>query len=231
MTTAHELHLSPTARTLVTVGLLWSIGPIWYLLCEAIAASAFPGYDYATFYISDLGVPTFGEFQGRMLHSRLPGVMDAGFIGSGLFFLLGVILIVPLLGKARSAALLIVLGVLHSMGIAFVGLVAGSPQNEKLGYLAIHGVGAIAAIIAGNVAAITSRMTLAAIELPSWHRWVSPALGLLGLLSAILLITHAGLPDGVWERGSVYAFMGWQLLTGITLVANRLVRGKQSITR
>ncbi|MEZ2373044.1 DUF998 domain-containing protein [Arthrobacter sp. RCC_34] len=174
----------------------------------------FPGYDYATFYISDLGAPSIGEFQGRMLHSILPAVMNAGFIGSGVLFYFGMLLFVPLLENTGAAAVLLIFGMLHAAGIAFVGLVNGSPENEKLGLLAIHGLRAISAIVAGNLAAITSRFTLAELRPPAWYRGADP---ILGLCSALLLVLHAGLPDGTWERGSVYTFMVWELLTGLTL--------------
>lgn len=206
---------------LVTAGLLWILGPVWYLLCEAIAAAAFPGYSYATFYISDLGVPTFGDFQGRPLHSQLPAVMDAGFIGSGLLFVLGLVVIAPRLGRRAATVWFLLLGLIHAMGIVFVGLVPGSPENAASGLIVIHGAGAVAAIGGGNAAAIVSARAFRAIAVPTWHRRIGLVLGASGWCSAALLTMHVWLPDGVWERGAVYTFLLWQLLSGVVLISNR----------
>ncbi|WP_353114613.1 DUF998 domain-containing protein [Microbacterium sp.] len=200
-----------------TVGLLWMLAPLWYLLCEAVAAAGFRGYDYATFYISDLGVPDQAEFQGRALASGLPAVMNAGFIGTGVLFLLGVVLLAPRL-SGWSGAVFVVLGTVHAAGIVFVGLVPGSPSNERLGFIVIHALGAVAAILGGNLAAIVSRWALRPTGLRRSVLLRGPVFGALGILSGVLLALHAGLPDGVWERGSVYAFLTWQLLLGFSLM-------------
>ncbi|WP_052460638.1 DUF998 domain-containing protein [Microbacterium gorillae] len=211
---------SSSLGPLSTTGALWVIGPAWYVLCEAIAAAAFPGYNYATFYISDLGVPTFGDFQGRDLHSQVPAVMDAGFIGVGLFFLLGALLLLPRLTNRRAATWFSIIAVIHTAGITFVGLVPGSPENVALGLITIHVLGATAAIVAGNAAAIVSTAALHGLGLPAWHRRSGPILGALGLAGSVLLTLHFWLPDGVWERGAVYPFMIWQFITGILLIRN-----------
>lgn len=206
------------SRLLVTVGLLWVLGPAWYILCEAIAAAAFQGYNYATFYISDLGVPSFGDFEGRALASQLPQVMNAGFIGSGLLFLLGVILLFPFLRPGASGVLLLGFGVLHAAGITFVGLVPGSPENAENGLMLVHVLGAFGAIAGGNLAAISSAWGLRGIVMPRVSQPLGIILGVLGLVSALLLTLHWLLPDGVWERGSVYTFMLWQFASGIALL-------------
>jgi len=223
---------TPTTSSLHTAGLLWSISPLWYLLCEAIAASAFDGYSYATFYISDLGVPEFGEFEGRPLASSLPQVMDAGFIGTGILFLLGLIVLLPQLRAGVPKVLLAAFGILHSVGIVFVGLVPGSPENVGNGLILIHVLGAVGAIGAGNFAAISSTWALREIGLARRVRRLGIVLGTLGLLSAALLAAHWILPDGVWERGAAYAFILWQLLIGIALlrIAPRAVAPAGHIT-
>lgn len=207
----------PQTSTLRIGGLLWTIGPAWYVLCEAIAASAFHGYNYAIFYISDLGVPEFGELEGRTLASRLPQVMDAGFIGAGVLFLLGLVVLLASLRSGVPKALLAGFGILHAVGIVFVGLVPGSPQNVDSGLIIIHVLGAVAAIAGGNLAAISSTCALRQSGLSRSVRSLGMVLGIAGLLSAVLLTLHWVLPDGVWERGAVYSFMLWQLLIGITL--------------
>lgn len=198
-----------------TTGVLWMAAPLWYLLCEAATASVFPGYNYATFYISDLGVPEHGPLQGRMLESQIPQVMNAGFIGAGLLFFIGLVLLVPRLSASRRTVPMLLLGAVYAAGISFVGLVHGSPSNVDNGLIFFHGAGALAAIGGGNALLILSAGPL---RFLGGARRVGPVLGSIGFASAVLLMTHVLLPDGVWERGSVYTVMLWQLVVGYLLL-------------
>jgi len=213
----------PSTAILRTVGLLWALGPAWYVLCEAITAAAFRDYNYATFYISDLGVSGFGEFEGRALASHIPQVMNAGFIGAGVLFLLGLVLLLPSLPPGAPRALLAGFGMLHSGGIVFVGLVPGSPENAENGLIIIHGLGAFAAIAGGNLAAMSASRAFRRTALPRAARILGLILGVIGLASAGVLTQHWLFPDGVWERASVYTFMLWQFVIGITLLRSVLV--------
>ncbi|GAA1629014.1 MULTISPECIES: DUF998 domain-containing protein [Brevibacterium] len=212
--------------SLLPTGVLWIIAPLWYLLCEAITARAFPGYSYATFYISDLGVPGRATFQGRELASQIPQVMDAGFIGQGLLFFLGLVLAMPALRPGIGRIAFVVVGCLHAAGIVLVGLVPGSPENVANGLIVVHVLGAVAAILGGNCAAILSVGPLRDL---GRVRWSGPGLGALGILSGLLLTALVLMPDGVWERGSVYAFLAWELIIGsvICLSSPRLRRGRE----
>lgn len=206
----------PGARSpiLASIGLLWVAAPIWYFACEAIAASAFPGYSYATFFISDLGVPDGGALDGRTLDSPLHAVMNAGFLGEGLLFGIGLALLAPALRRGASGGAFLLLGAIHAAGIALVGLVPGSPANAENGLMIFHIVGAIAAIAGGNLTAIVSHR---AVPQLGRYRALGPILGALGFVSAALLVGHLLLPDGISERGAVASFMVWQLGAGIAL--------------
>ncbi|MDQ0710284.1 putative membrane protein [Arthrobacter woluwensis] len=136
---------------------LFVLAACWYLFCETIAALGFPGYDYARNYISDLGVPAGGVFEGRAMESRLAEVMNAGFIGEGLLITLAVVaLLAADAGRRRRRGALFALLLVHSAGIAVVGLVHGSPENAANGLMLFHGLGAVAAIGAGNAAALVA---------------------------------------------------------------------------
>lgn len=204
-------------------GVLFLLAPCWYLFCETIAALGFPGYDYARNYISDLGVPAGGVFEGRAMESRLAEVMNAGFIGEGLLITLAVVaLLAADAGRRRRRGALFVLLLVHSAGIAVVGLVHGSPENAANGLMLFHGLGAVAAIGAGNAAALVAGTgdALAFGDRPGGvvYRRISTVLGALGFVFAVLLMTHTWLPDGVWERGAVYTIIAWELVTGIVLL-------------
>jgi len=199
-------------------GLLWVVGPLWYLAAGALSASAFRGYSYATNYISDLGVPDVATFQGRDLNSPLHAVMNAGFIGQALLFLIGLAMLVPRLPRTWGASAFVTFGVLHAAGFVPVALVSGSEANAVTGLGIWHGVGAVAAIACGNLMAIVSGWGM-----PTSRRlrWAGALLGALGFLSGVLLLSHFILPDGIWERGAVYTFMLWELVAGSALLAGK----------
>jgi hypothetical membrane protein len=174
-------------------GILFLIAGLSYLATETIAASAFPGYNYATNYISDLGVsacPTV--YNGREICSPLWFVMSAGFIVQGALFIAAAVL-------ARLNRVVLAFAVLYGVGSIMVGLF-----NETLG--TIHVVGATLAIVCGNLAAIATR------------RIPLVVIGVIGLIGAILLETTDVAPDGVLERIAVYAITATQLLLGILLL-------------
>lgn len=203
---------------LATVGLLWIAAPLWYFFSEAITASAFPGYNYATFFISDLGVPDGGTLDGRALDSPLHAVMNAGFLGEALLFGIGLALLAPLLRRGIAGGAFLAFGVIHAAGIALVGLVPGSPANAESGLMIFHVIGAIAAIAGGNLTAILAQRAV-----PQLGRYgkFGPILGALGFVSAALLVAHVLLPAGISERGAVASFMVWQLGAGIALWRTR----------
>lgn len=85
---------SPTAhdrrsalRTAATAGFV--VAGLQYLVIETATASAWtsPAYSYATNFVSDLGVPARGTFEGRAIDSPLHAVMNTGFVIQGVLFL------------------------------------------------------------------------------------------------------------------------------------------------
>lgn len=204
-------------------GALWVAAPLWYVLCEAVTAGWYPGYNYAHFFISDLGVSETTLLDGRPMASAIPQVMNAGFIGAGLLFFVGLVVIAPQLRRGVNRWFFLLMGVLHSVGIVFVALVPGGPSGFETGLIIIHMIGAVGLIVGGNIAAILSGRAFASMGLPGPVRYLGPVLGALGFVSAGLLVAHALVPDGVSERGSVYTFFLWQFLMGVILLAD----GKQ----
>lgn len=203
----------------VIAGGLLAVSATWYLLCEAVAASGFIGYSYAHHYISDLGVPTAGVLDGRELNSRLPAVMNAGFIGEGLLVLLAAITLAAATRARWGMVAAISLLVIHAGGIAIAGLVPGSPEHAANGLMVYHVIGAVCAIVAGNLAAIALGGVALRAMLPRPVAIGGVVLGVIGLISAACLELEVGLfPDGVWERGAVYTIILWHLVLGAALV-------------
>jgi hypothetical membrane protein len=217
-------------RRAVLPGVLWVVSALVYVGAEAVAASAFPGYSYAWNYISDLGVPEAGVFQGRAIDSPLHAVMNAGFLVQGALYLAAAVASVRA-ARGGPQRLLLALAVVYAVGLALVGLVHGSGASERSGLGGLHVLGAAMAIVGGNAASIRSAVQARRGTAP----WASPRLGLvlgaLGLLGLLMLQLDSRLPgvdllpDGVWERVSVYAITAWQLTTGVALLA----RGRRDV--
>jgi hypothetical membrane protein len=172
---------------------IWIVGPLTYLILEAVAAAAFPRYSYAQNFISDLGVAA----------SPREAVMNAAFCVQGTLFLLGAVF----LEKAR---LFLTLAVANALGNVLIAIFHSG--------VAAHAVGAVLAIVGGN-AAILAGSHIGG----TGYRRVSVGLGAFGLLSFVVFVfvlqhvLHA--PLGVWERGSVYSILAWQMFTAAWLIA------------
>lgn len=207
------------ARTALA-GTAWLLAGLIFLIVEAVAALQFtPGYDYAVNYISELGVVGCKESgNGALVCSPLADLMNAAFIGSGLLFGAGAVLIYPQLqGRGRRA--LLVLGIIHAIGLVLVGVFHGGAFVGQEGLAIFHVIGALMAIVGGNLAiafAPVARDFGAPAALRRLGPWAAAA-GLGGLL--VLVISSGaklGIPpgDGAWERLSVYSITVWQVLTG-----------------
>jgi hypothetical membrane protein len=198
----------------------WLASSLLYLGCEAVAASAFPDYSYAHRYISDLGSPDRGFFLGRMLDSPLHAVMNAGFIGRGLLFLAGSMLILRS-GPIPGRAAFMILSLVQAAGIILVGMVPVGPSSGAL--LPLHTFGAAMAILGGNLFWVCVGLSGRRAGLSRDYRAASLAMGGAGLLGFALLAANLALAapllfeDGVWERLSVYTVIGWTGFSGLAL--------------
>lgn len=216
---------SDTPRALVP-GALWTVAGAGWLVGEAVSASAFPGYSYATNYISDLGVPDVGTFQGRSIDSPLHVLMNTTFIGQGVLFGIAAVLAAVVFRAAsrRARVATAVLAVVHLVGMVLVGSFHGSQTSTDGGTIVFHVLGAAAAITTGNLVAITAGIGSGALRAPAVYRIASVVLGIVGIVSLVMLVVDSSstvievLPDGVWERASVYTIVAWELLTGIALL-------------
>jgi hypothetical protein len=205
---------------------LWITAGGAYLVLEAVAAAHFrPHYSYAD-YISDLGVTRAGMLHGRMAESPLAHLMNTAFYVQGTFFLLGAILVVYAV-RPRRAGLFIAFAALNAVGNILVGTVHTGPTAEVGGTPWLHGAGAVGAIVGGNLAILAWTALARKAGAAQWYRATSLGLAAVGLLSFTMFVigsvTAAGhlLPDGVWERGSVYSIIVWQMLTGGYLIRRR----------
>ena len=214
----------PTASRQASIrlaGAAWGAAAITYVASEAITAMAFsPTYSYAENYISDLGVPACGTlFAGRPICSPLHLLMNVDFVLQGVLFLAGGIIAARALsGLARWP--LLACAALNGIGITLVGLFP-----ETSGVQGLHGLGALLAIVFGNATGFVSAFAFRSLGLPRVHRAVSLVLPLLAAVAFAALLAARGrtdallVPDGVWERISVYAITAWELVTAWCMMA------------
>jgi hypothetical membrane protein len=207
---------------------LWLAAGAVYLLAEGLSASAFsPPYSYAQNYISDLGVAACGQLiGGRAICSPLHDLMNSGFIIQGLlFFAAAVFAARAVTSRARYA--LMVLAAVNCIGISLVGIFHEAAATQADATLPYHVLGAFLAIVAGNATALASSALSRELGLPPWHRMASIVLPIVGMVGLVMLIVAQArgavtlVPDGIWERTSVYTITAWEVVTGVGLLAAR----------
>ncbi|WP_238018833.1 DUF998 domain-containing protein [Dactylosporangium sp. AC04546] len=193
------------------------VNAVQWVVAEAVTAAAWtdPSYSYATNFISDLGVPDCGtQYQGRVICSPLRSLMNASFIGQGILFALGVVLL-SRLTYGRRRRILVALALTHGVAFVLVGLFHGSPNGPDAG-LVIHIAAAAVGILCANTVAILAG-AWRDLGLPTAYRRFSIAVGVLGIASEALVNLSAD-TAGLFERGGVYSWLLWGLVTGALLV-------------
>ena len=206
----------------------WLAAAAVYLLAEGISAAAFsPSYSYAQNYISDLGVAACGQLiDGRAICSPLHDLMNAGFIIQGLLFFAAAVFAARAVTRRARYALL-ALAAMNCIGISLVGIFHEAAATQADPTLQYHVLGAFLAIVAGNATALASSALSPDLGLPPWHRTASIILSIVGMVGLVMLIvaqargTVTLVPDGIWERTSVYTITAWEVVTGIGVLTAR----------
>lgn len=189
-------------------GIAFVIGSLYYILAEAISATFFNSSIFNTYIfhtISELGIPN--------ANSPLFWLMNSAFILIGLTLLFGNFyrfkdFIV------KHKAICYILTVVASLGVIIVGLIhGGNPLTS--GY---HTLGAVMAILGGNVLLVLISRSMDEFEL---YQKVTFILGTIGLVAFWIMFFNMGsvyMP--VFERLSVYTLIMWSFLTGVYLLRN-----------
>jgi hypothetical membrane protein len=197
----------------------WVVAAVGYLVLEAAAAAGCePAYSYVRNYISDLGLNAV---------SPRSYLMHAAFYLQGMLFFLGGLCIVGIPERLR--------------GRVFLGLIAAnSIGNIVIGTVhsgAVHRAGAALAIVGGNTAILVGSAIVATVGSWPWYRRISNLIGTVGPVSLMMLLINSAtskanlLPDGAWERGSVYSIILWQLVTAICLLSRRRQAASRAAAR
>jgi hypothetical membrane protein len=210
-------------------GAVFVVAALGWFLLEAIAASQFPGYSYASNYISDLGVPDPGVFQGRSLNSPLSSVANFMFITQGLLFLAAATIVVRTATAGVGRWLFLLFSVGYAIGFILIGAFHGSAQATTNGTFMLHVLGGSLGCVFGNLAIIAAGLSAHKLGAPVAYRNFSLGISFVSIASlAILVGTSSGATivqvssgplDGIWERGGCYAIIIWELVTGVVLLA------------
>jgi hypothetical membrane protein len=178
-----------------------------YFTTELIAAAAWtdPPYSYTDDFISDLGV--------RMT-SPLAWVMNTGFFLFGLALLAGVLLLRGLPGVRR--VVLVATAALLAAGGILVALVPGSGSGTS----GLHGLGAAASFVAGNVLVILVGRAHRLLGISHRLGRALVGLGMLGLVSlaafVAVLTSGTDVLIGLAERCVNYPFLIGFMVLGAT---------------
>jgi hypothetical protein len=187
------------------------------LIAEAIVAAAWDRrpYSYIDDYVNFLGNPFVGEFRGFLISSPLWWLMSIAWIVSGaLVAAASVALSRRLTGWRRRT--IAALGLAQAIALILFAVFPLGPARFDDGTLVLYLIGAFLSIIAGNVLAIVTGLSSAALGLPRRLAIAGVALGGIGLLN--IPVTYGWTPTGLAERISLYSYLLWALTTGLVLI-------------
>ena len=217
----------PILGTFRSAGILYLLAAVLLLSVEYIVSSKFPGYSYLTNYVSDLGVPEAGYFEGRAIDSPLAWLMNLGFVAHGILVLAATAVLVRAAGSGAGRWVLMALSVLYALGFATIATFHGSEQSAADGIVWLHFVGGGLLAFSGSGMSVVAGIAAGRFGAKAAFRVTSIALGLLGIVSIVLLAVDKADPgmnllgEGALERGGLYAILLWQLLAGAAMLWRR----------
>ncbi len=187
-------------------GIALIVGSLYYAIAEAVCATFFNASIFNTYIfhtISELGIPNG--------NSPLSWLMNSAFILIGLTLVFGYFYKFKEI-VVKNKILCSVFIVITALGVIIVGLIhGGNPLTS--GY---HTLGAVMAILGGNVLLVIISKSLA--EFESYQK-ATLTLGVFGLIVFwIMFFNMQSVYMPVFERLSVYTLIVWCFLTGVYLL-------------
>ncbi len=202
-------------------GVVLAAAPVIFFLCEFVAAAAWrePPYSYTYHYISDLGVHGPLEALGQYMYSPLARVMNAGFFLFGSAVFTGVALLSGL--RSWRRVVVFALGTLVGAGGVVLALFPGDGEADRLGQVDYHGLGAMAAIVGGNVLVIVLGRLHERLGISRRAGKIMLRLGAFGLVATVAFLVVAGsgadVLIGLVQRCAVYPVLVGLLGAGVSI--------------
>ncbi|MBO1902480.1 DUF998 domain-containing protein [Leucobacter weissii] len=210
-------------------GTILIIGPLLYWVIEAIGAMAWdnPRYSYVFNYISDLGVPNPGTFEGRPLDSELHLLVNiAGFALQGVLLLAATIMLWRTVSAPVMRWFYLIISAFYAAGLILVASFHGSDAAVADGTAVWHGVGALPTFVGANIILILIGIHLFRRRQQGFTSVGSrvvgalfATLGVVGISALITLLSISGSSvDGLVERIVIYPFLAAQVIAGVGLL-------------
>ncbi|PPJ60901.1 hypothetical protein CBER1_06213 [Cercospora berteroae] len=213
---ASSLHTLPA----VFACIVYFITPAIYFGTEFYVSQEYsPSYSYKEHYTSQLAVSEeyVEKKTGRLAVSPRGNLMNLMFFVHGILYLLGQRLLLnsfkaPKLAKARTIA-----AVAYMIGTTLLAAIPAGDKEEEAGLAPFHILGAVLAIVLGNV---NSLLTGIAAERWGLHKVVSLISGVVGLVSfvAFIAVGEKGTTPGLYQRASIYPIEAWMFFTADMLM-------------
>jgi hypothetical protein len=160
---------------------------------------------------------------GQYMYSPLAGVMNTGFFLFGTTVFTGAAMLSGLPGWRRAVVL--VLGTLVGAGGVVLALFPGDGEADRLGTVDYHSLGAMAAIVGGNILVIVLGRLRRHLGISRRTGKTMVLLGAFGLVSTAAFITVAGsganVLIGLVQRCAVYPFLIGLIYAGVSIWRHR----------
>jgi hypothetical membrane protein len=194
-----------------------------FFLAESISSAAWTDhpYSYTYHYISDLGVRGPLVALDQYMYSALAWVMNTGFFFFGVATFTGVALLRGLSDR-RGWGVRILATVVGAGGVV-LAFFHGDGKADQNGTLDYHSLGALAAIVGGNVLIILLGLMRRRIGVAQKPGRAMIGLGAFGLVSMVAFIAVAGanVLVGLVERCAVYPVLIGLICAGVSIWKNQ----------
>jgi len=197
------------------LGLWLYVSSIQYFLIQILVAQQWsPPYSIAYDTISDLGNTTCGTFNRRFVCSPWHSLMNVSFLALGAAMIGGSLLLRHQYARSRTGTAGFSLLAVSGLGVVLVGIF---PENSVP---ALHGIGAAAPFVLGNIAIIVLGGILPVPIVLRLYSFLSGAVALVAL--GCYATSHdLGLGEGGIERVVAYPQTIWLLIIGLDRLTRR----------
>lgn len=212
-----KLFMKTISNNIRIGGIVLTLSGILFLVLEFISASAWknPAYNYATYWMSDLGVPIETGVAKHIVNSPWYALMNLNFVSFGVLLIVGFLLIASLFEK-KKAFRMTILTFIYAFGPIIIGTFPGYEFSLQF----MHPIGAMFTIIGGSLHAITTGRYLGRILNSRMYQAISIVLAIIAATGFVITLTQS-YPDniqGIIERTCIYPVIIWPVITGAMLL-------------